>query len=253
MKDHTIVTPFFLDQNLPALKALVRDDWELNEPSLPNDTREKRMATIHQHLAVSIAEAIKRGERPISIQGDCVHAIGVLAGLQRSGMDPLLVWFDAHGDFNTMETTPSYFWGGMPLAMMNGLGDMQFMSAVNAQPMDRSRIILADGRDLDPGEKTNVKTSGIFHVKHINDLARIRLPNRPIWVHFDTDVINNNEMPAASYPTSGGPSSDEVRAVFRHLKNSGRVSAISMCTWTPSLDPDGRSRELCMSVFNELL
>jgi arginase len=59
----------------------------------------------------------------VSIAGDCVATMGVLAGLHDAGITPTLIWFDAHGDFNTWETTPSGFLGGMPLAMIVGRGE----------------------------------------------------------------------------------------------------------------------------------
>ena len=104
----------------PGLEALACPSWRVNRPVLPEGDPRDRMAIVHEAIAAWVEETLKRGRRPVSIAGDCCTSIGVLAGLQRAGVHPTLIWFDAHGDFNTPETTPSGFLGGMPLAMITG-------------------------------------------------------------------------------------------------------------------------------------
>ncbi|MGI9413966.1 MAG: arginase family protein, partial [Hyphomicrobiales bacterium] len=79
------------------------------------------------------------------------------------------------------------------------------------------------------------------------------LPEGPLYVHFDSDIINAEEAPAQNYPVPGGPSSHDLKTVFDHLARSGQVAAVSMTCWTPDLDHDGRSAEICMSTFEALL
>ena len=122
MKTKYILTPYFLDQPIHELKELAQSNWIVNEQQLPDTNKQSRMSLLHKEIAKHVSEAIINGEVPMSIAGDCCTAIGVMAGLQRVGIEPLFVWFDAHGDFNTWETTPSGFLGGMPLAMIAGLG-----------------------------------------------------------------------------------------------------------------------------------
>ena len=85
--------------------------------------------------------------------GDCTFSIGVLAGLQREFSELTLVWFDAHGDFNTPQTTPSGFIGRMPLAMPCGRGEQTIVEGGRARVEPEANVILADAHDLDPGEK----------------------------------------------------------------------------------------------------
>ena len=123
MKDNFMLTPYFLDDPMPGLTEIVSDEWLINQPSLPKGNRQERMANLYQPLKDWVAKTIDQGNRPVSWAGDCCTSIGVLAGLQQSGIEPILLWFDAHGDFNTWETTPSGFLGGMPLAMIAGRGE----------------------------------------------------------------------------------------------------------------------------------
>ena len=144
----------------------------------PGDQTES-LGPIHRAIADGVADAVKAGERPVAVLGDCCQTIGVLAGLQRGGLAPNLIWIDAHGDFNTWETTPSGFLGGMPLAMITGRGDQRMMEAVGLAPLADARAVLSDGRDLDPGERELVKASRLRHVEALGDLPAA-LPPGPL-------------------------------------------------------------------------
>ena len=140
---------------------------------MPDSDPQNKASTVHKALANKVEAALKAGKRPISIAGDCCATIPVMAGLQRAGITPTLLWLDSHGDFNTWETTPSGFLGGMPLAMIAGLGELRMNQAVGLEPLPVSNIILADGRDLDPGEQILVSESGINHIQNFSELKRL--------------------------------------------------------------------------------
>ena len=156
-----IITPYFIDRPVPELANLARPDWTINDPGLDGDDQQSRASGLHRPLADFVVDAAVTGDRPVSIMGDCCATIGVMAGLQRAGVEPTLLWFDAHGDFNTWETTPSGFLGGMPLAMIVGLGDLTMNRAVGLEPIPSSRVLLCDGRDLDPGERDLLDASDV--------------------------------------------------------------------------------------------
>lgn len=252
MTNRFILTPYFIDQPMPGLEALIRPGWVVNNPVLPTGTPQARMSALYQPLAAQITDAIQRGERPVSIAGDCCTSLGVLAGLQRAGVEPTLIWFDAHGDFNTWETTPSGFLGGMPLAMLTGRGEQTIMHALGARPLPEQRVILTDGRDLDPGEREALHASQVIHLPRVTQLLESDLPPGPLWLHLDTDVLDAVEAPAMNYPVPGGPSSESLRRVFRHLASQAQIAVISLSSWNPDLDGDGSSREVWMSLLGEL-
>jgi arginase len=163
-----------------------------------------------------------------------------------------LIWFDAHGDFNTWETTPSGFLGGMPLAMLVGRGEQSIADSLGLAPLSESRVLLADGRDLDPGEKTALESSKVHQLPDIADLLTHPLPEGPIWVHFDTDMVDAAASPAQNYPVTGGPSVDELREAFRRLARTGQVCAVSLSAWNPALPGAGISAAVSMSLLGEL-
>jgi arginase len=253
MHNQMILTPFFLDESLPELENLAAPDWIINKPELPDGDKQHRMSAIHRPLADFVRQAMEKGDRPISIAGDCCSAIGMLAGLQQAGLDPVLIWFDAHGDFNTWQTTPSGFLGGMPLAMLVGTGEQTMLMSLEIKPLAEDRVVLADGRDLDPGEKILINNSTVIHLTNVRELLALQLPDAPLYIHLDTDIINPAEAPAMSYPAAGGPSVGELQTVMKHLKRTEKIAAISVSTWNPKMDKDGRSRNVCMGLLNTLI
>lgn len=253
MADRTIVTPYYLERPVPRPKELASADWSVNDPDFAAEGEQQRLASSHRPIADFVVAAVTAGDRPVSIAGDCCTAIGVMGGLQRAGVTPGLIWIDAHGDFNTPETTPSNFLGGMPLAMIVGLGDLTMPRAVGLEPFDAGRVLLSDGRDLDPGEADLLAASPVTVLAEFKELLEGPLPDGPIYVHFDSDVIDAAEAPAHNYPVGGGPSAAMVERVLSRLARTGRVIAASMSAWNPDLDTDGRTETLCMRSFAALL
>jgi arginase len=253
MRDRFILTPFFLDTVVPGLKPLAGPSWIINEPLLPEGSPQARIGAIQAALAGVVAQTMSAGRRPVSIAGDCLSAIGVLAGLQRSGLDPVLIWCDAHGDFNTGETTPSGFLGGMPLAMIAGRGEKTITRAAGLEPLAEDRIILTDARDLDPGERASLRNSAVTHLQDPKDLLSRPLPEMPLYIHIDTDIITAGEAPAQNYPVPGGPSAADLRSIFLELAKKHRVAAVSVSCWNPDLDKDKSSEKTSMSVLQALL
>ncbi|MBP6789671.1 MAG: arginase family protein [Candidatus Promineofilum sp.] len=254
MSDRTILTPYFLDDPRPAIAGMAAPDWRVVSAELPPGERIDRMGRLYDALAAEVAAALAAGERPVSIAGDCCASIGVLAGLQRAGQQPTLLWLDAHGDFNTWDTTPSGFLGGMPLAMAVGLGQQTLLAETGLEPWPATRVVLVDGRDLDPGERANIVAAGIGYVPDIEALLEPgALPDGPLLVHFDTDIIDPSEAPAMNYPAPGGPSAETVRDVLRALAATDRVVAVSVSLWEPALDPEGQTQAVVQGAMNALL
>lgn len=236
-----LISPRFLEHDSPAARLLARPgDRVLDALPGPGDAVE-RLAPIHQAVAETVAGVVARGERPLAVLGDCCQAIGVVAGLDRAGLRPTLVWLDSHGDFNTPETTLSGFLGGMPLAMLTGRGDLRMVRAVGLAPIPDHRVVLSDGRDLDPRERDLVRDSGIAFLPDLDDLLAA-LPQGPLHVHFDSDILDAGEAPAFLYAVAGGPSAARMRAVLARLMATGRVVAVSVCAaWDVARDTDGRT------------
>jgi arginase len=253
MTNRILLTPFFLDEHLPGLERLHEKDWILNKPELPQDEVQVRMSVLHEKVAAHVVSSLESGDRPVSIAGDCCVTIGVAAGIQRANLDPLLVWFDAHGDFNTRETSPSGFLGGMPLAMLVGRGDQSMLEAQAMRPHSEERVVFTDGRDLDSLEREALERSKVVHLKDVDDLLTYNLPDLPVHVHFDTDILNPETAPGMNYLAPGGPDLEQLKVIFRHLADTSRIVAVSLSSWNPALDLDGLTQRACMEALEVLL
>lgn len=253
MINQFILTPLFLDEPLPGLEIIAEPDWIINKPPLPNGDRQTRIISVNRELAHVVAETIAAGKRPVSIAGDCLSAIGVLTGLQRAGVNPFLVWFDAHGDFNTWETSPSGFLGGMPLAMIVGRGDQRIPRGVGLVPFPESQVLLTDARDLDPGERISLQRSGVIHYPDPDRVVEYAPPDFPLYVHIDTDILTPAEAPAMNYPVPGGLSAIELKAVFRRLALKAQIVAVSVSSWNPRLDVSRASEKASLDALDALI
>jgi arginase len=184
-------------------------------------------------LYSSVADAVASSPRPVVMCGDCTVALGVVAGLQRAGLDPGIVWFDAHGDVQTMETTASGFLGGMPLRLLVGYRPELASRALGLRPIAEDRVVLVDARDLDPPEVAFLAQSRMRHVS-LPELSPDILPDGPLFVHLDLDIVDPTELPAVRYPAPGGPSFAAVMESARMLFRTGRVVGVCVaCTWSP--------------------
>ena len=209
-----------------------------------------RLALANGNLARLVAAERRAGGFPVGLLANCSALMGMLGGLQHSGPGarPLrvgLVFIDAHGDFNTPETTPSGFIGGMPLAMLVGRGDQTLVEAAGMQRLPEASVYLSDARDLDPGEDEAVRRPAIHHVADLSELPQ-RLPAAgPLYVHLDCDVLDPEDAPAMSYPAPGGPSLEKAVTVLAELAATGRIVAVSVTVWNFGKDGDGRTERAC--------
>ncbi len=255
MKPIYIFAPYWMGDFSPTHLAVARHTWRLLTPPLPDDDSPTiRMGALCKVLADEVATVRAAGNLPVVIAGDCTFAIGMIAAMQRETPDFSLVWYDAHGDFNTHQTSPSGFIGGMPLAMLCGRGEQTIVEGAEAKLHPESDIILTDARDLDPGEDTAVAQSGLTHLPDVADLSALSLPDKPIYIHFDCDVLHLSDLAAVSYPAAGGPSLETVAASLTALAKTGQVAAISVSMWNPELDDENNQAEtVVMDLIQQLV
>lgn len=253
MNNQILLTPYSLDQPSAGVEGLTQPGWQRNTARPTGQDQIARMASVHYELCNLVADLATRGDRPVSVAGDCCAAIPVLGGLQRAGIDPVLLWLDAHGDFNTASTTISGFLGGMPLAMMTGRGDQALMGATGTRPLPDSDVVLSDARDLDPAEGDLLRESGVRQVDSPRLVPGALPPHRPVYVHLDCDVLDPVSAPAMRYSVPGGPGLADLVGLGTLLHQSGRICAVSVTAWDVEADADGRTGRACLSVLNAFL
>lgn len=244
-----IVVPYHLDEYLPDLDMPIDADKSVTL-KLPEGGVWERLAALYGRVAEEVAGA---EGRPLVASGDCTVALGTAAGLQRVHGDVSLVWFDAHGDVHTPETSASGYLGGMPLRMLIGDGDPTVAGALGLRPVPEERVLLVDGRDLDPPEAAYLR-NGKVRRREVAMLATANagpLPPGPIFLHVDVDVVDAAELPGLRYPVAHGPKPASVQAALREVLATGRVVGIDLaCTWTPGAGSAERARTVFAPIFD---
>ncbi|WP_344246769.1 arginase family protein [Actinocorallia libanotica] len=226
-----ICVPYHLDERLPDFEAPIEAD-ETITLLLPEAGHWRRMAVLYDTVADSVAKLAGEGDRPVVVSGDCTTSLAVVAGLQRAGISPSIVWFDAHGDVHTPQSTASGYLGGMPLRLLVGANPEVIADLLGLEPVPERRVVLVDARDLDPPEAEYLAGAAITRCQ-VADVDEPVLPDGPIYLHVDFDVIDSGELPGLLYPAPGGPSLKKVHKAIRRVLDTGRVVAVGgACTWT---------------------
>jgi arginase len=223
------LVPYHLDEHLPAFEAPIPPDATVVADLPPGDAWQ-RMAVLYEQVARSVAAAVRLGSSPTVVSGDCTTSLGTMSGLQRTGIDPAVVWFDAHGDVQTLETTASGYLGGLPLRILVGYRPELIAAAIDLAPVAEDRVLLVDARDLDPPEVEYLARSAIRRCA-VREAATA-LPDGPLYLHLDLDVVDPDELPGLLFPAPGGPSLLTVAEAVRDILATGRVTAFGVaCTW----------------------
>ena len=199
-------------------------------------------------LYTPVASAVRAADGvPVVLSGDCITPLAVLAGLQQRGVEPALVWFDAHGDFHTEDTTFSGYLGGLPLAKAVGRGDMTLPEGLGMRPLAEDRAVLVDGRDLDPPEVTALAESRVAHAS-LRDVVDV-LPQAPVHLHVDLDVIGSQHLRGLRFPAPG-PHRATVAAAVRAVVAARSIAAVSVAaTWFPERTDRGQTDAALAAVL----
>jgi arginase len=185
------------------------------EPGRPRDWSEDlpEARPVLEAAAAEISAALVQGELPLLTASDCSICIATLPTVARRVPDVRFLWIDAHGDFNTPETTPSGFLGGMCLGAACGRWDAGWPDAIDAQSVSFLGV-----RDLDPGEKVEVEAAGVGEGVPADG---------PVYVHLDLDGLDPSVMPV-QFPVPGGLQAAEVRDVLARLAEEGRLVGLEV-------------------------
>jgi arginase len=155
-----------------------------------------------------VDDALNAGRFPALVSGDCSVALTTLPAVARNRPDAKVLWLDAHGDYNTPETTESKFLGGMCLAGACGLWD----AGLGQEPLPAERLVLCGIRDLEDGEREALERGSVTVIgAALETLVYVvnALDDAPVYVHLDLDVLDPEVMPAR-YPADGGLSQEKL-------------------------------------------
>ena len=214
-------------------------------------------------LAAKVEKILTMDNFPLILGGDHSIAIGTIAGVsaycQKAGKTFGVLWVDAHGDMNTDETSPSGNIHGMSLAASMGLGSPELTSLGSEScKVDPKNVVLIAVRDLDEGEKDNIKKNGvnIFTMEDIDKhgmsviMARSlrKLNVDALHVSFDLDAVDPQFAPGVGTPVKGGLDYREAHLIMETLAESGRMTSLEIVEANPILDNRNQSAEFAVEL-----
>ncbi len=223
------------------------------ESSAPFATEIGTAFELNRLLAEQVSSAIRSKRFPIVLAGNCNSCLGTVAGIGSSQLG--VVWFDAHGDFNTPETTVSGFLDGMGLAMLTGRCWRSLLRTIPGfRPVAEANILHIGARDLDPEEKRLLQESEIGVVTPQAEegrdrqtigtaLDRLRDKAARIYLHVDMDVLDTGEALPNHLAVPGGFSVEVVEDAIRMIKDRFDVCAGAITSFDPSYDKDDQVLE----------
>jgi len=219
-----------------------------------------KLALASGDLAKLVSEDRRNGYLPIGLLANCNGILGMLSGLQHSGPSakPLrvgMVFIDAHGDFNTPETTLSGMLGGMPVAIAAGQCLTRMRLKAGLEPALPTRhIVEMCVRDTDPLEQELLDRSDIkqltledvrAHSANLQrEMKRLSEATDVIYIHVDMDALDPREVSGHALTVPGGPTSLELAAALTEMFKYEKVAAFGVAS-TPFDDHDkgGLSRQ----------
>ncbi|MFZ0444149.1 MAG: arginase [Bacillus sp. (in: firmicutes)] len=216
-------------------------------------------------LAQKVAKVVDEGSFPLVLGGDHSIAIGTLAGLAKHYNHLGVIWFDAHGDLNTVETSPSGNIHGMPLAISLGWGHKRLTNIAGFSPkVKHNHTVIIGARSLDEGEKRLIKEKGIkvFTMHEIDRLGMtkvmeetiIYLKDRTDGVHlsFDLDGLDPNDAPGVGTPVNGGVSYRESHLAMEMLAESNLITSAEFVEVNPILDEKNKTALAAVALMGSL-
>jgi len=252
-------------------KSLGAEDlWDVALPPLKKDAVEEGVKNLShfRECTTLIYKKIRsiQTDRLVVVGGECSETVGAMAGAAEVfGGKAGMLWMDAHGDFNTPETSPSGYIGGMCLAAACGRSPKLGIGLGRNAPIAEERLVHVGSRALDGPEVTSFNSSPVtlFSSGQVRKagaratakLAAKHLEGNSDWIacHLDLDVIDPSFFSAVNYPTPGGLSLEEVAVIIEGVVATGRLRVLEVVAYNESKDTDGTAARKVVSLIGKVL
>ena len=231
------------------------------EPGIPFRDTVSTSFAVCSRLATKVAEAIAVRELPIALAGGCDASKGVLSGFDHAACG--VVWFDAHGDFNTPESTISGYFPGMSMAVITGHCYQRAWARLGHAELIREECVVMLGvRDLDPLERERLERSRIQVVgwhdgepreNLVPALDRLASRVHQVYLHIDMDAMAPEVAPGVvDRPVPGGLNLDQLDAELGAVVDRFRIRAATIATYNPERDQDERTLGAVLHILETL-
>jgi arginase len=218
---------------------------------VPNEIAES--FEVIRAVAAVVRETVREERFPLVLAVNCFTALGTVAGL---GRDVGVIWFDAHGDFHTPDTTTSGFLDGMGLALLLGDGWRELRRTVEGlRPVPAEEALLVGARDIDPTEQDRVDASPLRRAdaETLDDaLDELAIRVDAVYVHIDLDVIDSSVARANALSVEGGFDVDGLERALATVSSRFEIAAAALTAYDPSVDPEGRVPPIAATLARRL-
>lgn len=259
-------------QRLKKIGYNVQDLGDINVPRtderISNDLNlrclEEVMA-VNEELAERVGEVMEQQRFPLVLGGDHSIAIGTIAGTAKYYQNMGVIWYDAHGDLNTGETSPSGNIHGMPLAVSLGIGHEKLTNIAGYAPKIKpEHVVIIGARDLDPGERELIKETGmkVFTMHEIDRLGMTYVMEEAIkhvsngtdGVHLslDLDALDPHDAPGVGTPVIGGISYRESHLAMEMLAEADILTSAEFVEVNPILDHRNTTANVAVALMGSL-
>ncbi|CAM3922293.1 arginase [Alkalicoccus chagannorensis] len=217
-----------------------------------------------EDLQTAVKKAAEEGYFPLVLGGDHSIAIGTLAGAARS-RNLGVIWYDAHGDLNTGETSPSGNIHGMPLSASMGLGHKALTDIGGFSPKVKpEHTVVIGARSLDKGERELIKARGInvYTMHEIDRLGMTKVMEEAaahvsqgtdgVHLSLDLDALDPHDAPGVGTPVIGGPSYRETHLAMEMLAEKGIITSAEFVEVNPILDVKNQTAEAAVALIGSL-
>lgn len=234
------------------------------EPGPPQARHLHAVAAVCADIFAAAHEAQASGDVLIFLGGDHSLSIGTVAAVSAAAEKIGVIWVDAHGDFNTPETTPSGNIHGMSLAALLGRGASELVNIGRpGAKLVANQTVLIGTRDLDERERTALRGAGV-HVFTMHDIDEHGIAHVTrealhalhgcdrIHVSLDLDAIDPSEAPGVGTPVPGGLTYREAHLLMELLQRTGRIHSLDIVEVNPILDERNRTARLAVELTASL-
>jgi arginase len=262
-----------LEARLEALGHRVTDGGDIRvevaETRAPGERNAhylKEIAETCARTAEAVIATLEEGATPLVLGGDHSLAAGSVSGVaefhRRRGEKIGLIWFDAHSDINTPETSPSGNVHGMPLAALLGLGPEPLSNLLGFAPkVAAENTVLIGVRDIDAAERENIRRAGVSEVYTMRDidergmravmeeaLRAAGCGTAGYHVSLDLDWIDPEDAPGVGTPVRGGATYREAHLAMEILADHGRLLSFEIVEVNPVIDEHNRTADLAVEL-----
>lgn len=262
-----------LIERLGQLSYIINDlgDIPISHPHTKDKCVESNLRYLSQvvesnlRLAQLVDLEVEKRHFPLILGGDHSMAIGSLAGISKHYDNLGVIWYDAHSDLNTAETSPSGNIHGMPLAVSMGLGDEKLTHILDYKPkVQPENVVIIGARCLDPGEKELIREKGIkvYTMHEIDRLGMSKvmeetvdyLKERTDGIHLslDLDSLDPSEAPGVGTPVIGGMTYRESHLAMEMLSESGLITSAEFVEVNPILDDKNKTAKMAVALMGSL-